>query len=712
VDELSAIERIGRELTSTLEPQRVLDLVLEQAMNATSAARGCIAMLDETQDSIKIVTHRGYSTKEAQRFLNVPHLLGEGIVGRVLHSRQLTLTPNVQQEHAFVPLDPSIQAQLAVPIIREGTDPGAISLESDQLNGFDEQDANFVSQLATQAAVALKNAELFQERSQRVKELSLLYQASLSLASSLEYTDVLDTISRLARHITQSDAVTFYLYDAVNDQFERASSQGHQSSATRSSTIRREGVTRTIVKTRQPILISDTLTFPGINPLVVQRGIRSVIGVPVMSRGEVQGVLLVNHLKPNAYTENDVRLVAALANQAGATIANVSLFTQVSEARDRLEAIINSTQDGILVLDTAGRVVIANAQIDHFSELDRDRLAGHTVEELTRDHQEALTNLLGLTPDSFRQWTSRLRAKPTESFRRSFQIAGAVGAATQQPASQRRFSELFETPVLDEVGQAIGRLLVFRDITEEKELEQMREDLTGMMVHDLRSPLTAVLSGLEMIKEFVISEDSDPLATQALDVAGRSCQNMLAMVNTLLDVSRLEKGEMPLERAPAPFAPLVRSAVSHLSPLAADRSVTVRTELPADLPLVYIDNEKIGRVLINFLDNALKFTPEGEQVTIRAVQQNTELGNAVLCSVRDNGPGIPKEFHEKIFDRFAQVHDQAVPSARRGTGLGLAFCKLAIEAHGGRIWVDSEPGQGSAFYFSLPVADVRAWLSE
>jgi len=712
VEELSAIERIGRELTSTLEPQRVLDLVLEQAMKATNANHGCIAMLDKARDLISVVTQRGYTTEEAGKFSSVPHHPDKGILGRVLRSEQLTLIRNGQQESTDLSLDPEVRSQLAVPILCEEPGPGVIGLESDQADGFDEQDANFVSQLATQAAVALKNAQLFQERSQRVEELSLLYQASLSLASSLEYTDVLDIISRLARHVTNSDTVTLYLYDNVNNQFQRATTQGYQATETSPSDIRREGVTYTVIETGRPILISDTLTYPDINPKVVERGIRSVIGVPVISRGQVLGVLYVNHHQPEAYTDNDVRLVSALANQAGATIANVRLFTQVSEARDRLEAIINSTKDGILVLDNAGRVVIANAHMDIFSELGWDQLVGRTVEELIQNHRDALVDLLGLDSKALSDWVTSLQTNPTESYTRSFQISRAGGGAGPQQSSRPCFTELFGTPVLGEVRQPIGHLLVFRDITEEKELERMREDLTGMIVHDLRSPLTAVLSGLEMIKEFIIEDDSDPLAVQAMDVAERSCEHLLSMVNTLLDISQLERGKVPLERAPAPFAPLVRSAVTHLSPLAAEHGVIVCTELSSDLPLVDIDNEKIGRVLINILDNALKFTPAGKQVTIRAAYESAELENVVLCSVSDNGPGIPEEYLEKIFDRFAQVHGQAIPKGQRGTGLGLSFCKLAVEAHGGRIWVTSELGKGSTFYFTLPLADVEAWLRE
>jgi signal transduction histidine kinase len=169
---------------------------------------------------------------------------------------------------------------------------------------------------------------------------------------------------------------------------------------------------------------------------------------------------------------------------------------------------------------------------------------------------------------------------------------------------------------------------------------------------------------------------------------------------------------MPLERAPAPLAPLVRTAMARLSLLAADRGVIVQSDLPDDLPLVEIDNEKISRVLINVLDNALKFTPPGEKVTIGATCEDAETGNIVLCSVSDTGPGIAEELHEKIFDRFAQVPAKTGDRGQRGSGLGLAFCKLAVEAHGGRIWVNSEPGHGSTFNFTLPVADVEAWLNK
>jgi two-component system, NtrC family, sensor histidine kinase KinB len=711
VEELGAIERIGRELTAMLDLQRVINLVLEQAMNATGATHGNIVLLDEEQHLVKVVTHCGYSNDQSCEFLSRSHQPSEGIVGRVLRERHLALVQDVQQDRDYITLDPAVKVQLTVPILRENAVLGAINLESTQEGGFDEQDANFVSQLATQAAIAMQNAQLFEERSQRVEELSLLYQASLALASSLEYQDVLDIISRLTRNITNSDTVTLYLYDSVKDRFERASIQGYSAKDALPSAIRRQGTTRTVIQTGRPILISDTLEHPNINPLVIKRGIRSVIGVPVMSHGEVLGVLLANHRQPNAYTENDVRLVSALANQAGATIANVVLFDQVSQSRDRLQAIINSTREGILVLDNSGRVIIANARIESFSNLRRMQLVGRTVDELLQSYPEELANLWGIKMEELGEYIAQMRAYPEEFKGRAFQIS-VTREAGGQSTPQTRFSELFSTPVLDEKGQVIGRLQMFRDITEEKELEQMRDDLTGMMVHDLRSPLTSILSGLEMIKSLAIRDDSDPLAGQAMQVAERSCHSMLTLVNSLLDINQLQNGKIPLERAPAPFPPLARSIVSRFSTLAAESGLTLDTDLAPDLPMVNIDNEKVGRVLSNLLDNALKFTPQGGKVTLRAVRQDGELGNVLLCSVSDTGPGVPQEFQEKIFGRFVQIRGQVPPRGTRGTGLGLAFCKIAVEAHEGRIWVESDLGQGSTFYFTLPVADVEAWLDE
>jgi signal transduction histidine kinase len=171
----------------------------------------------------------------------------------------------------------------------------------------------------------------------------------------------------------------------------------------------------------------------------------------------------------------------------------------------------------------------------------------------------------------------------------------------------------------------------------------------------------------------------------------------------LLDSSKLRSGHTQLERRAMPLGPIVNDALEYLAPLAQENQIDISRQLPPDLPPVLIDEDKISRVFINLLDNALKFAPQGGQVTLLAERWQTGSDQKfVRCAVRDNGPGIPLELRERIFDRFVQVTDQM--GRRRGSGLGLNFCLLAVEAHGGKIWVDDAPNGGSEFSFTLPVA--------
>ncbi len=700
VEELSIIEQIGRELVSTLEPQRVIDLVLEEAVTATNATQGSIAMLDPKQKSMSLTALFGYDPEIIQAHLTQPLSLDVGIAGRVFRTGQVALVPDVSQDKDYWSLDSKVKSQLTAPISREGQIIGVVNLESTRLAGFDEQDASFVSQLAVQAAVALENAQLFQEAGRRVQELTQLYEAGLNLTSSLKLEDVLEVVSQTAQKVTRSDLVTFYLYEASTDTFTQVSAQGYRVLGSASSEIRERGLTRAILKSREPIRIADTQTYPDVNPLVVERGVRSLIGVPVVSRGQVMGVLFVNSRQPNAYTQEDERLVAALANQAAAVTANVRLFNQVRQAHDQLQAILNSTREGLIMLDNEGRIVMANKAVESFLGLRREDMVGQVFGQMVKAQHEKLSMVLGLRGDELDEWVRSLQTQPALEMVREFRSRGP----------QRRFSQVSSPVVVDQANTIIGRLLVFQDVSEEKELEEMRESLSSMIVHDLRSPLTSVLGGLKLIEEIALGEGADDMAVQAMKIAQRSCNSLLLLIDSLMDISQLETGSLPLEHAPAPLAPLVHKVAASLSPLAMERGVILKEAVP-DLPLVAIDDDKIRRVFINLIDNALKFSPVGGEIIITAKQIDADGRELVQCTVSDQGPGIPNEFKEKIFDPFMQVRNPAY-KGQQGSGLGLAFCKLAVEAHGGRIWIETPPDGGSRFHFTLPVAQIQDFEKE
>ncbi len=226
-------------------------------------------------------------------------------------------------------------------------------------------------------------------------------------------------------------------------------------------------------------------------------------------------------------------------------------------------------------------------------------------------------------------------------------------------------------------------------------LEQQRDDLAHMLIHDMRSPLSANLTGLEMI-EVLGPLNSDQ--HDCLQVAMRSGRNLLSLINDMLDTFKLESGALQLDRNSFKVCDLVERAVEQIASLLVDKNLQLQYELEETLPLMCGDESKLERVLMNLLSNAIKFTPHGGQITIVGYSNVNELSLAI----RDTGEGIAPEALDHIFEKFGQAQNRKA-GHQNSTGLGLAFCKLVVEAHGGRIWVESVPGMGSTFFVTMPI---------
>ncbi len=239
----------------------------------------------------------------------------------------------------------------------------------------------------------------------------------------------------------------------------------------------------------------------------------------------------------------------------------------------------------------------------------------------------------------------------------------------------------------DELGNRYDQL---------KNLEKLRDNLTHMIVHDLRTPLTSLLMGMQTLNSV---GELDPLQHEVLTLSMRSGQTLLEMINDLLDISKIEAGQVALDYSDVSVPPLIDHCLNQVKNLIDNRKLRVTTDIQCDLSPISVDNVKIQRVIINLLGNAIKFTPSGGSITIevRASDENT-----LLFAVKDTGPGIPPEAFERVFEKFGQV--ESGPSAKMmSTGLGLTFCKMVVEAHGGHIWVESVLGKGSNFLFTLPI---------
>jgi signal transduction histidine kinase len=231
-----------------------------------------------------------------------------------------------------------------------------------------------------------------------------------------------------------------------------------------------------------------------------------------------------------------------------------------------------------------------------------------------------------------------------------------------------------------------------------RQAEGMRDDLTHMIVHDLRTPLTSLITGLQTLE--LLGESLSTDQNEMLAIALNGGQTLLGMVNDLLDISKLEDGSLKLEYGSVDPAVLAERATSQVSLLTREKGLNLVMDVSPDLSAFSGDEDKLRRTLVNLLGNAIKFTPAGGTVTV--VSRRLENEEAIFFSVQDTGEGIPREAFGRIFEKFGQVESRKA-GRKMSTGLGLTFCKMAVEAHGGRIWVESELGRGSQFNFTVPM---------
>jgi PAS domain S-box-containing protein len=351
-----------------------------------------------------------------------------------------------------------------------------------------------------------------------------------------------------------------------------------------------------------------------------------------------------------------------------------------------LSAVLNAMVEGILLIDRDGRIQLANSRVALIG-LAPEELVGQTVKSLLEKPELQLAARMGYVPD-------QTICTPGEPF--SYQLEEESGT---------RYIRRVSLPMMDAQGAQAGCLLIFHDQTEEHDLTEARDDLASMIVHDLRSPLTSVNSGLKLVRDIIPPDDPlHPAIEATVEPSQRAVRKLLNRVNSLLDVSRMERGQRLLEIEPTDLAPLTEHVCEEFKPLTRELEIRLTSEVNGTLPPLNIDSDKVERVLLNLVDNALKFCPSEGAVTIRAYETPMDAaGKAfVRVEVMDTGPGVPDEYKTRLFERFLQIKGRR--GARRGIGLGLTFCRLVVEAHGGHIWIEDNPAGGSIFAFTLPVA--------
>jgi len=702
--EIAALAAVGQEMTASLDLERLANLLIQRAMVATGATVGQLGLAAPDGQHLNFMAWHGGVPKQAKENLSAPWPIGRGLIGYAFRTGTIVRAGNMERDPQNANSLPGLRSLLCAPITREGNRLGVIVLASRQYNAFSREEEAFVRQLAVQASIGIDNARLYHDANTRLTEQSILYETGSALTATLERRAIYPIIAQqmlqaiaaaeciISDYLPQEDKVrTAWQYKpfAAGSGFVPASEEYVLKDFPVTARALRERVSFSVRSDNEN---SDRAE----RELLKSVGYGAMLGLPMVAADEVVGLVELFVTQPREFTENEIRLAQALSDQAAIALENARLFRSVAEGRDRLAAVLNSTREGILVIDANSVISLVNPPLEEMWGLPAKRLVGQSLTTLLEQTELDIATRLGFSRDDMLEMMMTLRAG----------LALGVPKIQYQITSPKpRMIERSGAPVLDQFSKAIGWVMVLRDVTEEKNAQEMREALVGMIVHDLRSPLTVVLGSLMLIRDRALTAETPSLLRQAVEAAQRSCNRLLSLLNTLLDVSRMETGEVSLQLGQFQISEIIDETLAEMMPLAAEQQIDMQNGSAPDLPLVTLDREKIGRVLMNLIDNALKFTPDRGQIRVCAevITLASTHRSMLRCGVLDTGPGIPEDQRDKIFDRFAQVKGRK--GRRAGTGLGLAFCKLATEAHGGKIWTENRAEGGSAFYFTLPIAE-------
>ncbi|MGQ9466207.1 MAG: GAF domain-containing protein [Anaerolineae bacterium] len=666
---------IARALTATLDLDEVLSLILDSLSRVVSYDSASIFLTEGRQ--LVIRAWRGFEHPEAVQGLILP-LEGNHIMARVVARREPLVCADVQQEEGWqnIPGVPLIRGWIGAPLVARGQVVGVLTVDSLLPDAYTDEDALTVAAFADHAAIAIANAQLLRQTQRQLEEVAFLHRTGQALAASLEMEEVLRSLLESVREHFNVEAVSVALVDEQTRELVFRVAIG--AAADRVVGVRLkpgQGIAGWVTQSGLPIFVpsvdQDPRWYPGVDQETGFRT-RSLVAVPIRLGEEVLGVVEVINPVGRVWDERGMRLLLNVAALAASAIQNARHFNRARDAEERYSNLFESSADPILITDARGQITDVNRRFCQMLGYDREELLGREMFPLI------------VRPERARDWLeSALRGEDVwgnlEVMNRDGQIFPFEVRATRVLHAH--------TPYVQ---------WVLHDISERLQLEQVRKDLTYMIVHDLRNPLASIMSSLELIRARLQDPTMDIPLDQLFAVAQRSGERLFGLIDSILDVARLESGKAELNYQMIDVGEMVREAVEQLRPVAVGRDIHLGFHIPPGLPPVKGDRDLLLRTLTNLMDNAAKFTPSKGEVWVTVDRPSTDT---LRFAVSDTGPGIPLEYQKRIFDRFARFPQ----GSARGTGIGLAFCKLAVEAHGGRIWVESQPGEGATFFFTIPM---------
>jgi signal transduction histidine kinase len=748
--------------SSPSDVQPVFNAIAASAKQLLGGLSGVVTRVDGGMQHLAAFTTTGESGDETLRRL-FPMPRGELISGRAI----TTLAPAIRTD---TETDPSIseaarenarargyRSALAVPMVREGVAIGAISVARGIPGSFSDHQIGLLQTFADQAIIAIENVRLFNETKEALDRQTAISEILEKISSSpTDVLPVLQAVAARAAHLCEGEQATVLMVegDMLRPRVTYSSDQGPLPNPSTLVYLKRGYITGRAALDAEAINVEDAAAlmdseYTDGRENQQKLGYRSFLAVPMMREGKAIGVIAVWRRFVRKFSDKHVALVKTFADQAAIAIENVRLF---NELQARTEALTKSVRQltalgevgqaisSTLDLETVLKTIVSRAVqltgLDAGAVYEYDERAEEFHLRAAENMSEEIIELLRSTPikkgdgavgatavarepiqipeirdegfkSQFREVLIRTgrRALLAVPLMREDHIIGALAVQRNTPGPfAPEVVEVLKT-FATHSAMAMQNARLFREIAEKgRQLEvasEHKSQFLASMSHELRTPLNALLGFNEMILGDIYGEvpgDMRPPLAQ-MQTSGK---HLLRLINNVLDLAKIEAGRMELALADYSVQDVVEGVRSTLQPLAVEKGLEFLAAVPADVPLAHGDSGRITQCLMNLAGNSLKFTKAGK-VEISVVMNSGQLRYCVA----DTGIGIPRDKIGSLFTEFRQT-DATVASEYGGTGLGLSISKKFVEMHGGRIWVESEPGRGSVFTFEVPLRAAAA----
>ena len=739
----STLVELAKVINSTLDLAPLLNAALEQLTRVIPYNSASILLIDGPpvadqsrllQQDLVVAAARGFDSVADEIVGSTFHPEDERDIGyQVMRDQRVKVAPDVREEPAWgqdrdqIEALSAIRSWIGAPLVVHGLSLGLVTIDSTQTGFYNDRYGQLAQAFADQIAIAVRNVRLYRMAKERAKQLSLLHEVSQRITAVLDVDKLLAEIVRLVRDAFAFEVVTVHLLDETTGNLNLVAQQGMDTEIADFDcmAVGGAGVVPWAFEHKRPLVIPNVREEPRYVPIASD--IRSELAVPLKAGKRAIGVFNLESKKVDAFDENAIKLMTALAHQITVALENAHLFQRqrqqtvelahmaddLAEEKRRLDAVLRNITDGLVVTDADCRVIHANPAFGRMFGVDVHTVRGSRLKESL--DEEHLYHLI-----------QRVLENPTETFTSEFSTRGdrvfqATAVAIQEDHSSATAAEIEEQPV-----KVRNVVTVVRDITHEKAVDRMKTEFISTVSHELRTPLTSVLGFAKLIdrtfeRHIAPQVDTEKKRTgQALqrvrdnlDIIVVEAERLTRLINDVLDISKLESGKIEWQDRLFEVGAIIDRVVARAQPKAADKGLDIRADIESGLPQMVADPSRVQQVISILVSNALKFTDEGRiEITARRLdpgeavhgwQAPAEVEGGVLISVADTGVGIPQAALPKLFNRFQQMVTDTLTDKPKGTGLGLAISREIVTHYGGIIWAESVWREGATFTFTLPL---------